>query len=186
MAQVRQQIEPPNSKSTPPTLRTATMQQRCRSGGRLLPALAAAAAAALLVHGLVEPCFATGRALGGHRLRPAGPGPHVQLRAAKEAEVVGEGFKIEETDDNAKIGAGFVSFVAGLLFPLLGSFNFGLILGSLGYALACGTASEFLAKQEQTKEYVKTADQAGELLAKAGSSAVKVVNWGAAKVKELQ
>mmetsp|Transcript_65515 Transcript_65515/g.211274 ORF Transcript_65515/g.211274 Transcript_65515/m.211274 type:complete len:162 (+) Transcript_65515:61-546(+) len=148
------------------------------AAGRLM-LLVAVAAVALL------------RFSGGQAFTMARPGwaaqqpSRMQLRAAKEAEVVSD-VAIEETEDNAKIGAGAISFVAGLFFPLLGSFNFGLLLGALGYGTVTGNLSGFLAKQQGGQEYVGTADKAQELLLKAGETGVKVANFAAAKAKELQ
>mmetsp|Transcript_149604 Transcript_149604/g.416998 ORF Transcript_149604/g.416998 Transcript_149604/m.416998 type:complete len:152 (-) Transcript_149604:178-633(-) len=107
------------------------------------------------------------------------------VRAAEGSS--GSNFQLstfEETSENAQSASVVFCFVLGLLFPLLGGFNFGLILAALGYALTSGGIKGFLAKSESGKDYVETAEDVSGVVTSAGSSALKVYNGIATQVNK--
>mmetsp|Transcript_23321 Transcript_23321/g.59530 ORF Transcript_23321/g.59530 Transcript_23321/m.59530 type:complete len:154 (-) Transcript_23321:130-591(-) len=130
---------------------------------------------------------ASGFVSGGAARRPAlratsaAADVHVRLGASSGKPSI----QVEETRGNAEIGAAVVSFFVGLLFPLLGGFNLGIIFAVLGYTIANGTAAEQLSNNASGKQYAGTAVQVGDLLLQAGESGLKAVNFAGKKIDEL-
>eukprot|EP00434_Breviolum_minutum_P033554 symbB.v1.2.029691.t1/scaffold3283.1/size59811/2 len=88
----------------------------------------------------------------------------------------------DETEENSKSASVVVFFVFGLLFPLLGGFNFGLLLAALGYGLSYGSIVSFAKKNETLKEYSSSIEDVGLAGVKAGEYALKAYNFVAVKV----
>mmetsp|Transcript_64902 Transcript_64902/g.79412 ORF Transcript_64902/g.79412 Transcript_64902/m.79412 type:complete len:145 (+) Transcript_64902:71-505(+) len=88
----------------------------------------------------------------------------------------------DETDENSKSASVVVYFVFGLLFPLLGGFNFGILLAALGYGLSYGSITNFAKKNETLKEYSSSIDDVSLAGVKAGEYALKAYNFVAVKV----
>lgn len=88
----------------------------------------------------------------------------------------------DESEENSKSASVVVYFVVGLLFPLLGGFNLGILLAALGYGLSYGSIVNFAKKNETLKEYSSSIDDVGLAGVKAGEYALKAYNFVAAKV----
>mmetsp|Transcript_28847 Transcript_28847/g.54071 ORF Transcript_28847/g.54071 Transcript_28847/m.54071 type:complete len:149 (-) Transcript_28847:105-551(-) len=88
----------------------------------------------------------------------------------------------DESGDNVKSASVVFYFVLGLIFPLLGGFNFGLVLAALGYGLSFGALTDFAKKK--IPEYSDQIDDVAGAGLKAGEYALKSYNFVAAKVKE--
>mmetsp|Transcript_62651 Transcript_62651/g.111312 ORF Transcript_62651/g.111312 Transcript_62651/m.111312 type:complete len:153 (-) Transcript_62651:110-568(-) len=148
------------------------------SAGRLLLALVAfATVAVLLEHGRA---FATA----------ASRTP--QLRKSKVAmsaePAKSGGFSLpafEETDDNKSSASIVFWFILGLVFPVLHSFNLGLILAAFGWGLSTGGILSFVNKSETFKPASEVVTGATDLGMKGGEYGLKAYNFVANKTKEL-
>lgn len=59
-------------------------------------------------------------------------------------------------------------FMLGLIFPLLGGFNLGLLLAALGYGLSYGGVVSFAKKNDTLKDYSSSIEDVSVAGVKAG------------------
>eukprot|EP00418_Pyrodinium_bahamense_P046489 CAMPEP_0179197740 /NCGR_PEP_ID=MMETSP0796-20121207/98340_1 /TAXON_ID=73915 /ORGANISM="Pyrodinium bahamense, Strain pbaha01" /LENGTH=213 /DNA_ID=CAMNT_0020902169 /DNA_START=34 /DNA_END=676 /DNA_ORIENTATION=+ len=149
-------------------------------------AMARAAAAPLLLAILAA-------LLAGSAFVPTGSQPRLprslaESRIARAAEgSSSSSFQLttfEESPENTASASVVFCFVLGLVFPLLGGFNFGLLLAATGYSLTSGGIKGLLAKSESGKAYAETAEDVSGALKSAGGYALKAYNGLATQVNK--
>jgi len=149
--------------------------------GRLFLLLVACATAAVLLQS--SKAFVTGAAK-----QSRSP----QLRASKVAlsaePAKSGGFSLpqfEESDDNKSSASIVFWFILGLVFPILHSFNFALILAAIGWGLSTGGLLSYVKKSESLKDFSEVVSGATDLGLKGGEYGLKAYNFVAVKTKEL-
>ncbi|CAK9026962.1 Uncharacterized protein SCF082_LOCUS17725 [Durusdinium trenchii] len=103
--------------------------------------------------------------------------PRVQRLAEPAGKPSKSSFSLttfEDTEENSKSASIVFYFVLGLLFPLLGGFNLGILLAALGYGLSFGGIVGFAKKNETLKPYTSSIEDVGAAGVKAGGYALKV------------
>lgn len=88
----------------------------------------------------------------------------------------------DESEQNVKSASVVFYGVLGLIFPLLGGFNLGLLFAALGYGLSFGALTDFAKKK--VPEYSEQIDDVAGAGIKAGEYALKAYNFAAVKINE--
>jgi len=117
----------------------------------------------------------------------SGPGSEPQYVETRKAEWSTGELSLpwfEETEVNAKRGAGVVGFLLGLFSPLLGGFWTGIFFAYLSYSAATGELGNYQRRNDFGSKYADTSDEIGKALTQGGMLCVKTYNWASLEIQK--